>query len=931
MAVGEAGYNPRVLLYSTTDDALCDIPVSIVSDHAFGLKCVAFSPDSRYLATLGHLNDGYLFVWAINQRTGSLTLHSANKCTTNICQMTWCGQYLVTVGTRFVKIWSVGRPARSTTSRRISLRPTSEEVVSPGPATLSGRNALLGSLVDCIFTSAVAIDHRLVILGADTGHLCAIEVADGSLEVKVLKVLDFGVTSISWQFNVRRLAIGGRYGIHYEHCPNLEARLPVKDTLEEDRPRSPRKGVRSSSIQQSLELLQPESAGVSALACLTSHTISLNSDGNLHLITANEDDSRTDLSFACHNDLIQGVQKMPAQCNMGTFFTWSRRGEIRFWDTGGALLARKLFSLDQQAIEDDAGQNELRVVRYISSTKQFVCGDRFGIVKLIEGQDWSASWTGRAHGAELSDATVHEDWSLVATCGRDRMVQLFKVGPHGLDLIQTLDDHIGAVTQVLFTVEADKLLSCSADRTVVVRDRAAREVKGASITAYLSARVITLRSTPLSMTFFDSACSNLLVSTSDRHMVRVEVPTGAIVESSKIIDPENDDTVVLSSLRLSAKGSLPEESCNLLAAYSSTDKSIRVYDANKSILLTRESGHTEGISDLCLIEQRDPGSDRVQRVLISTGLDGTIMIWNIVVSPLASFTPVEEVSQAETMLLSSDGTPVKQSPASLPPLRKLLSKMDAIEFTRSPGIASPPSLRSLSPPRLTRKRSQLAMTATIEEKEEEPKDGSASTKEEDKAQVIEDSRRSPSPPPAALNKLKKQRSRLEMSSETRAAMARRSPSPPPMSLSTPTTPRHRTVANNSRLRRPPSVPTDLRGQPLAQSRRQSMSQVNEFGSMGMATEQACRMLRTYRKKLMASKEDLGLDELEDELDLIMKLVRARKEKSAGTATQTPNGRKVKAMAATENELDDLVALLDRTNMAERSPQSMGRQGVGVKG
>jgi hypothetical protein len=109
-----------------------------------------------------------------------------------------------------------------------------------------------------------------------------------------------------------------------------------------------------------------------------------------------------------------------------------------------------------------------------------------------------------------------------------------------------------------------------------------------------------------------------------------------------------------------------------------------------------------------------------------------------------------------------------------------------------------------------------------------------------------------------------------------------------------------------------------------------MSQVNEFGSMGMATEQACRMLRTYRKKLMASKEDLGLDELEDELDLIMKLVRARKEKSAGTATQTPNGRKVKATAATENELDDLVALLDRTNMAERSPQSMGRQGVGVK-
>lgn len=104
-----------------------------------------------------------------------------------------------------------------------------------------------------------------------------------------------------------------------------------------------------------------------------------------------------------------------------------------------------------------------------------------------------------------------------------------------------------------------------------------------------------------------------------------------------------------------------------------------------------------------------------------------------------------------------------------------------------------------------------------------------------------------------------------------------------------------------------------------------MSQTNEFGSMGMATEQACRMLRTYRKKLIASKEDLSLDELQGELELITKLVQERKDRPSGT--RTPNGRRSKAKAATEDDLDELAVLLDRTNMAEMSP----RQGVEIKG
>lgn len=94
--IRQTGYNPRVLIFSTARDALPDVPLSILNDHTFGVRSLVFSPDSQYLATLGNVNDGFLFIWAINLKNGSARLHSANKCTSFIRDMCWLGQSLVT-------------------------------------------------------------------------------------------------------------------------------------------------------------------------------------------------------------------------------------------------------------------------------------------------------------------------------------------------------------------------------------------------------------------------------------------------------------------------------------------------------------------------------------------------------------------------------------------------------------------------------------------------------------------------------------------------------------------------------------------------------------------------------------------------------------------------------------------------------------------
>lgn len=93
--IRQTGYSPRVLIFSLQDTS-SDIPLVILNEHTYGVRCVAFSPDQKYLASLGSPNDGFLYVWAINQRTGAAKLHSSNKCTSFVKQMIWLGSSIVT-------------------------------------------------------------------------------------------------------------------------------------------------------------------------------------------------------------------------------------------------------------------------------------------------------------------------------------------------------------------------------------------------------------------------------------------------------------------------------------------------------------------------------------------------------------------------------------------------------------------------------------------------------------------------------------------------------------------------------------------------------------------------------------------------------------------------------------------------------------------
>src|SRR5690554_5441262 len=107
------------------------------------------------------------------------------------------------------------------------------------------------------------------------------------------------------------------------------------------------------------------------------------------------------------------------------------------------------------------------------------CADRN---RIIDAKSRECRYAVKAHGAEIMDIAIHYD--TIVSCARDRMAQVFvRDQPTGSwSLSQTLDDHTASVSRVLFLEDGNKLLSCSTDRTIVVRELCRRESAGGAVT-----------------------------------------------------------------------------------------------------------------------------------------------------------------------------------------------------------------------------------------------------------------------------------------------------------------------------------------------------------------------------------------------------------------------------------------------------------------
>ncbi|KAK6893609.1 Mitogen-activated protein kinase-binding protein 1 [Candida tropicalis] len=77
LAIGEIGYQPRILIFSLADNS-SDNPIWAIYEHSFGIHSLAFSPDSRHLCSLGLINDGFINIWRMRKNAILGNLISGN-------------------------------------------------------------------------------------------------------------------------------------------------------------------------------------------------------------------------------------------------------------------------------------------------------------------------------------------------------------------------------------------------------------------------------------------------------------------------------------------------------------------------------------------------------------------------------------------------------------------------------------------------------------------------------------------------------------------------------------------------------------------------------------------------------------------------------------------------------------------------------------
>lgn len=476
------------------------------------------------------------------------------------------------------------------------------------------------------------------------------------------------------------------------------------------------------------------------------------------------------------------------------------------------------------------------------------------LIESVSGKSISAT---KAHTSDITDITIvrrDEMLTLVGSCSRDRTIQIFKKLCDGLSLLQTLDDHAGAISQLTFSNDGTTLLSSSSDRTVMVRTL----VFGAEkYMAYVTTRIITLKASPVAFATMPDNADTLIISSMDRQIQMYEISSGRHINSIKASDSEQNDAVILNAVTAQRLPNIPFPSA-VVVGVASADKSIRIYDYDNGSMLIKEHGHTEGISDIATMQSRESNPQRI--TLISTGLDGIIMIWELhsrIQRQSDAESPVEApVSQAVLKLTTASDTPKRRVLT-----RSELSELQRNSETTGDSTPQTPPPRDGSPSRIRRKTSRHTLSS------QPPK--------------------LPVPPIPSSNL-----------------------SPPTFSQPT---------GLKNPQNRPPTPPIPKTAKPAKP--RRTLHRTKSAGKLpDVTTEKLCTTLRAYRKNLTTANKSLPPDsarELERELHLT---ARALSDKTR----RSPTGGGAAVAGATQLFEEDLARMIDEKIAVSVVKQTLAR-------
>ncbi|KAL8654417.1 MAG: hypothetical protein Q9210_001511 [Variospora velana] len=574
---------------------------------------------------------------------------------------------------------------------------------SPVPKTFAGRNCLLGPLKDATFTCVTAISDDRAILGTQDGLVCLLDDVNGTQRLYQVSQKNYFITCVTVDHSSGTVWLGGN-GLEAEALP-LDVLLSMED---------PSAGFQEQNkLSIRSEHKKEDSARNLAICCVDNRIVAVDSDRTLRIYeVASTSSAPSDVPT------VSAVQRLPAPASpilgvivlskpnkiLSDFLTYSTRGDIYHWLWDGSCSCQSLVQLDHPLALGSQGCNELRVVRAASMKSVLLAGDKAGLVRLLD-TNGEVQAVAKVHDGEVYDLALYElagAESLVASCGRDKTIQILRLTEDELPLQQSLiNEHAGPIRRLEFADNGSVLASMSPDRTIVIHQKVRRPD---SSLAFVSTKVINLQATPLAMSLLSAASPDLLVSATDRCIRKISFAEGRVTHTIKMADQVNGEAGVMSRLAVGDLGQ-PVLGQHVIAGFSSTDRSIRVYNAETGSLLAIEHGQPV-VSDLAFGKALKPNREAVNKI-ISTGVDGTIVIWSIM-------TPFQNSDFRHNALRDHD--PSKTRPPSVPrPLRRVLSKAEIAQYQKSLDNQKGDTPRSsMNPSLLGRKTVKYALSESSE-------------------------------------------------------------------------------------------------------------------------------------------------------------------------------------------------------------------------
>ncbi|KAL8734707.1 MAG: hypothetical protein Q9166_001363 [cf. Caloplaca sp. 2 TL-2023] len=600
------------------------------------------------------------------------------------------GTNVVTVGTRHVKVWRFEVPSSPVKPRRglDTINDTSN--ASPVPKTFAGRNVLLGLLKDAVFTCVIGIAEDMAVLCTQNGAICLLDDAARSQRLFQVSKKDYCISCVTLDRSSGVIWVGGK-----EEEPQalpLDFFYAARDSTAALEP--------YNNPHMQAEPKGKEGRGILAICAVDGRLVTIDTSRSMSIydivsVPTEAPKISATQQLPAHDSAIISVVVLPqSDEQISDFLTYSEEGNILYWSWNGNCTGSCFVPLDQPLAPDAEDRNELRVVRHLSNNNTLLTGDKAGVLRLLDRNGYVAAVT-RAHDGEMHDLTVDDldgNGSLAASCGRDRIIQLFRVSKNECLLEQSLiNEHAGPLRKVEFAEGGSTLASMSSDRTVILHKKVVRTDDSI---AFVSTKTINLKASPTSMCLLPDLTPGLIVSATDRCVRKINVTEGKIIHTFKTSDALNGEFVALNRL---AVGVLDQKSngVNVLAGFSLADGLIRVYDTDTGSLLAVVQGQN-AVSDLALVQTSDNDGNMVTR-LVSTGVDGTIFLWKLTTSPDDG---------------SGNTDPSKpKTPSSLRLVRRVLSKAEIAGFQRSLKEKDGDNTilpRNFSPSRLRRKPSRYA-------------------------------------------------------------------------------------------------------------------------------------------------------------------------------------------------------------------------------